>query len=77
LKTYGVDVRAMYKRSTIPSCLFTADAGKGKGTPNRLDSLEGDRGIALYSLDIGARMGGWSAPRPDRFTPGKDTVPIV
>ena len=21
--------------------------------------------------------GGWSAPRPDRFTPGKDPVPIV
>ena len=22
-------------------------------------------------------VGGWSAPRPDRFTPGKDPVPIV
>ena len=21
--------------------------------------------------------GGWSAPRPNRFTPGKDPVPIV
>ena len=25
----------------------------------------------------GARCGGWSTPRPGRFTPGKDRVPIV
>jgi hypothetical protein len=25
----------------------------------------------------GPRRGGWSAPRPGRFTPGKDPVPIV
>jgi hypothetical protein len=36
-----------------------------------------DRGIALPLRDLGARMGGWSAPRPGRFTPGKDPVPIV
>jgi hypothetical protein len=35
------------------------------------------RGIALLFLDLGARRGGWSAPRPGRFTPGKDPVPIV
>jgi hypothetical protein len=28
-----------------------------------------DRGIALPFLDPGARRGGWSAPRPGRFTP--------
>ena len=35
------------------------------------------RGIALLFLDLGARWGGWSTPRPGRFTPGKDPVPIV
>jgi hypothetical protein len=35
------------------------------------------RGIALPVLDLGARRGGWSAPRPGRLTPGKDPVPIV
>jgi hypothetical protein len=34
--------------------------------------------IQLYSFfNIGARWGGWSTPRPGRFTPGKDPVPIV
>jgi hypothetical protein len=37
----------------------------------------GIRSIALHSLDIGARRGGRSAPRPGRFTPWKDPVPIV
>jgi hypothetical protein len=35
------------------------------------------RGIALLIRDLGARRGGWSAPRSVRFTPGKDPVPIV
>jgi hypothetical protein len=35
------------------------------------------RGTALLILNLGARRGGWSAPRPGRFTPGKDSVPIV
>jgi hypothetical protein len=30
------------------------------------------RGIALLILNLGARRGGWSAPRPGRFTPGKE-----
>jgi hypothetical protein len=34
------------------------------------------RGKAVL-LDHGTRRGGWSAPRPGRFTPGKDPVPIV
>src|SRR5215468_8293063 len=36
-----------------------------------------DRSIALSFLDLGARRGGWSAPRLGRFTPGKDPVLIV
>jgi hypothetical protein len=37
----------------------------------------GSRGIALLILDLGARRGGWSTPRPGRFTPRKDPVPII
>jgi hypothetical protein len=40
-------------------------------------SQRGGRGIALLFLDLGARRGWWSAPRPSCFTPGKDPVPIV
>jgi len=37
----------------------------------------GSRGIGLPFFNLGARWDGWSTPRPDRFTPGKDPVPIV
>ena len=34
--------------------------------------------VQIYSfLNLGARWGGWSMPRPGRFTPGKDPVSIV
>jgi hypothetical protein len=33
--------------------------------------------MALLILNLGARRGGWSAPSPGRFTPGKDPVTIV
>jgi hypothetical protein len=33
-------------------------------------------GIALH-LTLMLEGGGWLAPRPGRFTPGKDMVPIV
>jgi len=34
--------------------------------------------VQLYSFfNLAARWGGWSAPRPGRFTPGKDPAPIV
>jgi hypothetical protein len=45
---------------------------------NKLENPEGGgRGIALHSLDISTRRGWVAAPRPSRFTPGKDPVPIV
>jgi hypothetical protein len=35
-------------------------------------------GVELYSFSISAlEGGGWSAPLPGRFIPGKDLVPIV
>jgi hypothetical protein len=33
--------------------------------------------MPLLFLDLSTRRGEWSAPRPGRFTPGKDLVPIV
>jgi hypothetical protein len=50
---------------------------KVKVPRNMPEGPEGGRGIAVLFLDLGARRGGWSAPRPDRFTHGKDLVPIV
>jgi hypothetical protein len=47
---------------------------KGKGTPNRPEDPEG---VQVLSLDLGARRGGWSAPRPGRFLPpGKTRYPL-
>jgi hypothetical protein len=37
----------------------------------------GNRGLALLILDLGARREGCLAPRPGRFTSGKDPVSIV
>jgi hypothetical protein len=37
----------------------------------------GSRGIALLISTSALGGGGWSAPRPSRFTPWKDPVPIV
>jgi hypothetical protein len=38
----------------------------------------GSRGIALlFPLSPALDRGGWSTPRPGRFNPGKDPLPIV
>jgi len=38
----------------------------------------GSSGIALlFSLTSALDEGGWSTPRPGRFIPGKDPVPVV
>jgi hypothetical protein len=51
---------------------------KGKGTHlTDPKAQKGGRGIALLSLELGAKRGGWLARRPGRFTPGKDSVHIV
>ena len=53
--------------------------GKGKGHPRT--GHEGLEGESRYSCTLSLTMaldgGGWSTPRPGRFTPGKDPVPIV
>jgi hypothetical protein len=42
---------------------------------------EDPEGVQLYSSTLPSTSaldgGGWSTPRPDLFTPGKDPVPIV
>jgi hypothetical protein len=58
------------------SMTYIKDKGKFH-TIQATKCLEVSRGIALLILDLGARRGGWSAPRPGRFTPRKDSVSIV
>ena len=53
--------------------------GKGKGHPRT--GHEGPEGEQIYSSTLPSTSaldgGGWSAPRPGRFTAGKDPLPIV
>ena len=56
-----------------------SDKGKGKDHP--ITGHEGPEGKQMYSSTLPSTsaldVGGWSTPRPGRFTPGKDPVPIV
>jgi hypothetical protein len=43
-------------------------------------ATKGEGGVKVYPysfFNLGARWGGWLAPRPSRSTPGKDPVPTV
>ena len=42
-----------------------------------MKAQSGSRGTTYSFFNLGARWGGWSTPRPVRFTAGKDPVPIV
>ena len=57
------------------------DNGKGKGKALPITGHEGPEGEQMYSstlpLTSAQDGGGWSAPSPGRFTPGKDPVPFV
>jgi hypothetical protein len=54
--------------------IFSIWKSKGKGKGHPITYHEGPRGgFSPLALE----GGGWSAPRPGRFTPGKDQVPIV
>jgi len=52
---------------------------KGKAHPTTChEGPKGGAEVKLYSfLNLGARWGGLSTPRPGRFIPRKDPVPIV
>jgi hypothetical protein len=65
-------------RSGLSVSEFCSVKVKGKVHPIQATKGFGwSGGIALLFIYLGARRGGWSAPRPDRFTPGKDPVPII
>ena len=55
--------------------------GKGKGKVLPITGHEGPEGEQMYSSTLPSTSaldgGGWSTPRPGRFTPGKDPVPTV
>ena len=55
--------------------------GKGKGKFLPRTGHEGPEGEQMYSSTLPSTsaldVGGWSTPRPGRFTPGKDPAPIV
>ena len=49
-----------------------------KFTPEKTTKAQkGNRGIALLFFNLHARWGGWTTPRPGRFTPQKDLIPIA
>jgi len=52
---------------------------KGKARPRAgHKGPEGEwRYSSTLSLTLALDGGGWSTPRPGRFTPGKDPVPVV
>ena len=55
--------------------------GKSKGKGHPITGHEGPEGEYRYSYTLSLTSaldgGGWSTPRPGRFTPGKDPVPIL
>ena len=62
-------------------CFQLMNLGKGKGKFRPITGHEGPDAEYRYSsttsLTLELDGGGWSTPRPDRFNPEKDTVPIV
>jgi hypothetical protein len=61
-----------------PGQIFS-DKGKGKGHPktgHECPKVE-QRYSSALSLTSALDRGGWSTPSSGRFTPGKDTVPIL
>ena len=70
----NIGIVASKKSKTIPYY-----KGKGKALPRT--GYEGPEGEQMYSSTLSSTSaldaGGWSTPRPGRFTSGKDPVPIV
>ena len=62
-------------------CSTTTLHGKGKGKVHPRTGHEGPNGEQRYSSTLSFTSAldgnGWSTPRPGRFTPGKDPVPVV
>ena len=69
----------MLRDRTVAARVFQIFTGEGKVHPRT--GHEGPEGVKRYSptlsLTLALDGGGWSTPRPGRFTPGKDPAPIV
>jgi hypothetical protein len=67
--------------SIPPPLLYVSWRVKGKGKVHPRTGHEGSEGEYRYSSTLSLTStldgGGWSTPRPGRFTPGNDPVPIV
>jgi hypothetical protein len=60
------------------SCTASKGKGKFKGKVHPRRGHEGPEGKKRSFFNLGAGWGGWSKPRPGRFTsPGEDLVPMV
>ena len=61
--------------------LYIIGPSKGEGKFLPRTGHGGPEGEQMYSSTLPSTSaldgGGWSTPRPGRFTPGKDPVPIV
>jgi hypothetical protein len=74
---YEYRVKITYNRRTYIGQLFVHHQLRVKVPLTDPKAPNRGIGIALLFLDLSARRGGLSAPRPGRFTPGKDPVHIL
>jgi hypothetical protein len=77
----SIDVRNLALFDICDTKTHKDVCGESKGKIHPRNGHEGPWGgveVYFYSLfNLGARWGGWSTPRPVRFTSGKDPVPII
>jgi len=71
----------MSPEANCSSSLLLRIKDKGKGKTHPRTGHEGPEGEQMYSSTFPSTsaldVGGWSTPRPGRFTPEKDPVPVV
>jgi len=79
----GLDVSEKRKFSYLffnvisPRLLLTTKVKLKFTLEQATKTQRGSRGVAVLFLNLDARRDWWSTPRPGRFTPGRDPVPIV
>ena len=67
-----------YVRVCMRACMYVPAYIKVNFTLEQATMTQSRAEVQLYSFfNLGARWGGWSTPRPGRFTPGKYPRPIV
>jgi hypothetical protein len=79
----GLDVSEKRKFSYLffnvisPHLLLTTKVKLKFTLEQATKTQRGSRGVAVLFLNLDTRRDWWSTPRPGRFTPGRDPVPIV